>query len=97
MFTSDSDVSEIITYNENLCIMYIVCNNTAVYVYNSTANMCHFSVILFYITLIRLFMRLRKLCDFVVWTKILFLINNICANQIPGQSTCIKKLIFERS
>ena len=32
--TSDSDVSEIIMYNENLYITYIVCNNTAVYVYN---------------------------------------------------------------
>ena len=43
------------------------------------------------------FMRLRKLCDFVVFTKKIFLLNNIYANQIPGQSTCVKSFIFASS
>ena len=42
-------------------------------------------------------MRLRKLCDFVLLTKILFLLNNIYAIQIPGQSTCMKSFIFASS
>ena len=43
---------------------------------------------------IQLFMWLRKLCDFVFLTKNLFLLNNIYANQIPGQSTCVKSFIL---
>ena len=41
-----------------------------------------------------LFMQVRKLCDFVVLTK---KFNNIYANQILGQSTCVKSFIFVRS
>ena len=42
-------------------------------------------------------MQVRKLCNIVVLTKILFLLNNIYANQIPGQSTCVKQFIFASS
>ena len=51
-----------------------------------------------YLSSIRLLiLRLRKLCDFVLLSKILFLLNNIYANQIPGQSTCVKSFIFASS
>ena len=42
-------------------------------------------------------MRLRKLCDFVLLTKKNFLLNNIYASQIPGQSTCMESFIFASS
>ena len=39
----------------------------------------------------------KIICDFVILTKILFLLNNIYANQIPGQSTSVKSFIFVSS
>ena len=39
--------------------------------------------------------KIMRFCRFL--TKILFLLNNIYANQIPGQSTCVKSFIFVSS
>ena len=36
----------------------------------------------------------KKIYDFVLLSKILFLLNNIYSNQIPGQSTCVKSFIL---
>ena len=39
----------------------------------------------------------KKIMRFCRLTKNLFLLNNIYANQIPGQSTCVKSFIFASS
>ena len=50
--------------------------------------------VVMYTSGIRLFMRLS---NFVLLTKILFLLNNIYADQISGQSTCMNAQTIPRS
>ena len=75
------------TSNINVHI-YNYCDSIYIYSYSKLGKILYTVNLVIYAT---------KKINFVLLTKILFMLNNIYANQIACQSTCMKSYIFARS